>query len=110
MIVDLTSGQRVEGPATTVDLASPQVPQGPVAAIHFESFADGRGYSIARQLRRAGYAGTLRATGDNGLDQLFYLFRCGFDQAEISEADFDLLKPIHLRPFDGVLQPAERSL
>lgn len=110
MIIDLTSGQAVAGPATQVDLDDPVVPQADVAAIYFESFTDGRGYSIARQLRRQGFDGQLRATGDNGLDQLFYLYRCGFDQAEISDDDFGLLKPIHLRPFDGVLQPAERNL
>jgi len=47
--------------------------------INFPSFGDGRGYSAARILREAGYAGELRAVGDIGIDQLSPLRRCGFD-------------------------------
>lgn len=51
-----------------------------LVAIHFPKFADGRGYSTAALLRtRYGYRGELRAIGDVGRDQLFYLARCGFD-------------------------------
>ena len=50
-----------------------------LVAIHFPKFTDGRGYSTANLLRRAGYQGELRAFGDLGRDQLFYLSRCGFD-------------------------------
>lgn len=52
----------------------------PLVAIHFPKFADGRGYSSAALLRtRYRYRGELRAIGDLGRDQLFYLKRCGFD-------------------------------
>ena len=55
-------------------------------AIHFPTFMDGRGYSLARILRdRYGFKGELRATGDVLRDQLFYLNRCGFDAFEISD-------------------------
>ncbi|WP_252260216.1 DUF934 domain-containing protein [Erythrobacter aurantius] len=47
--------------------------------INFPSFADGRGYSAARILREAGYAGELRAVGDVLIDQLSHMRRCGFD-------------------------------
>ena len=51
-----------------------------LVAVHFPKFADGRGYSSAVLLRtRFGYRGELRAVGDVGRDQLFYLKRCGFD-------------------------------
>jgi uncharacterized protein (DUF934 family) len=51
-----------------------------LVAIDFPRFADGRGYSCAYLLRtRHGYRGELRAVGDVGRDQLFYLKRCGFD-------------------------------
>jgi uncharacterized protein (DUF934 family) len=51
-----------------------------LVAINFPKFADGRGYSSAVLLRtRHGYRGELRAVGDVGRDQLFYLKRCGFD-------------------------------
>lgn len=48
-------------------------------AARFPKFTDGRGYSIARELRRLGWAGELRAVGDVLRDQLFYMTRCGFD-------------------------------
>lgn len=49
-------------------------------AVRFPRFTDGRGYSTAVLLRtRYGYEGELRAIGDVGRDQLFYLKRCGFD-------------------------------
>lgn len=97
-IINLSNGQIVSGDAPTVDLDHPTHQNEPVLAVHFEQFADGRGYSVARLLRRQGYQGILRATGDSGLDQLFYLRRCGFSEAELTEAEFKLLKPIHLAP------------
>lgn len=51
-----------------------------VIAIDFRVFTDGRGYSLAFNLRaRLGYRGELRAIGDVLRDQLFYLQRVGFD-------------------------------
>ncbi|MEZ5735795.1 MAG: DUF934 domain-containing protein [Novosphingobium sp.] len=47
--------------------------------INFPVFGDGRGYSAARILREAGYAGELRAVGDVLVDQLAAMRRCGFD-------------------------------
>ena len=35
-----------------------------LVVVHFPAFTDGRGYSAARILREAGYAGELRAAGD----------------------------------------------
>lgn len=55
-------------------------------AISFSKFADGRGYSWAKNLRdRFGFQGTLRATGDILVDQLLYYSRVGFDELELSE-------------------------
>ncbi len=52
----------------------------PLIAIDFPSFTDGRGYSIAYQLRaRLGFEGELRAIGDVLRDQLFYMQRVGFN-------------------------------
>ena len=57
-----------------------------VIAIDFPQFTDGRGYSHARLLReRFGYAGELRAIGDVGRDQLYYLAQCGFDAFAIPD-------------------------
>ncbi len=51
-----------------------------VIAIDFPKFTDGRGYSIAYNLRaRLGYTGELRAIGDVLRDQLFSMARVGFD-------------------------------
>jgi uncharacterized protein (DUF934 family) len=51
-----------------------------VIAVDFPKFADGRGYSIAYNLRaRLGYTGELRAIGDVLRDQLFYMQRVGFN-------------------------------
>ena len=51
-----------------------------VVAVDFPQFTDGRGYSIAYNLRmRLGYTGELRAIGDVLRDQLFQMHRCGFD-------------------------------
>lgn len=47
--------------------------------VAFPSFRDGRGYSAARILREAGYAGELRAAGDVLIDQVSHMRRCGFD-------------------------------
>ncbi|MBJ7314291.1 DUF934 domain-containing protein [Rugamonas sp. CCM 8940] len=51
-----------------------------LVAVDFPKFTDGRGYSIAYNLRtRLGYAGELRAIGDVLRDQLFSMQRVGFD-------------------------------
>ena len=59
--------------------------------VSFPTFRDGRGYSAARILREAGFAGELRAAGDVLVDQIAFLRRCGFDsfapQAELNAAD-----------------------
>ncbi|HEX5125137.1 MAG TPA: DUF934 domain-containing protein [Rhodocyclaceae bacterium] len=55
-----------------------------IIAVHFERFADGRGYSIATMLRlRYGYKNELRAFGDVLRDQLFLMKRCGFNAYQI---------------------------
>jgi uncharacterized protein (DUF934 family) len=57
-----------------------------LVAVRFPKFTDGRGYSIATVLRRRHrYAGELRAFGDLGRDQLYYLARVGFDSVRLAE-------------------------
>lgn len=61
-----------------------------LVAIDFPAFKDGRGYSYARELRqRYGFNGEVRAVGDVLQDQLFYMWRCGFNAFEV-RADRDL--------------------
>jgi uncharacterized protein (DUF934 family) len=62
----------------------------PLIAVDFPKFADGRGYSIAYNLRaRLGYTGELRAIGDVLRDQLFYMSRVGFNAFAV-RADRDI--------------------
>ena len=53
--------------------------------IPFASFADGRGFTLARHLRLLGYRGRLRATGHVIADQYAMARRSGFDEVEIDE-------------------------
>lgn len=55
-------------------------------AIAFPAYTDGRGFSLARRLRRAGFKGRLRAVGPLIPDQGPYAFACGFDEIELPEA------------------------
>lgn len=54
--------------------------------IDFPSFADGRGFTLAAMLRRAGYQGRLRAKGHVLADQYAMARRSGFDEVEIDAA------------------------
>lgn len=59
-------------------------------AIDFPNYKDGRGYSYARELRtRFNFSGEIRAIGDVLQDQLFYMWRCGFNAFEV-RADKDI--------------------
>ena len=53
--------------------------------VDFPSSADGRGFTIARQLRLMGYDGHLRAKGHVIADQYAMARRSGFDEVEISD-------------------------
>ena len=57
-------------------------------SVAFPSFADGRGFSIARRLRDMGFKGRLRATGAVIADQFAYLMACGFDEVDAPEQVF----------------------
>ena len=82
-----------EGAARGLDLAGDAAPEDlppldEVAAIRvtFPSFADGRGFTLARRLRRMGFAGRLRAAGHVLADQYTMARRSGFDEVEIDAA------------------------
>ena len=63
----------------------PHLPRLGLIAVEFPSFADGRGFSIARRLRDMGYEGRLRATGPVIADQFAYLLDCGFDEVAVPQ-------------------------
>ncbi len=82
-------GIHVDGTALAEDLAG-HLDELALIAIDFPSFTDGRGYSLARQLRiKYGYRGELRAVGNVLRDQISYLERVGFDSMLLDE-DKDL--------------------
>lgn len=72
--------------AADADLAAlaPDLDAIPALRIPFASFADGRGFTLARRLRLMGYAGHLRAAGHVLADQYAMARRAGFDAVEIS--------------------------
>ena len=61
-------------------------------AVDFPSFADGRGFSVARRLRDIGFGGELRASGPVIADQYAYLRACGFSTVETPEK-IDIRQP-----------------
>ena len=65
--------------------AVPLSPVLEVIRIDFPSSADGRGFTIARQLRLRGFEGRLRAKGHVLSDQYAMARRSGFDEVEISD-------------------------
>ena len=73
--------------ANTVDpqTLAPFLPRLALIDIAFPAFSDGRGFSIARLLRNAGYAGVLRAVGRLIADQFAYAIGCGFDEVELPD-------------------------
>ncbi|SDG98551.1 DUF934 domain-containing protein [Bosea robiniae] len=64
----------------------PFLPRLALVAIAFPAYSDGRGFSLARQIRRAGFAGEIRASGPLIADQFAYALSCGFDTIELPEA------------------------
>ena len=54
-------------------------------SIEFPSFADGRGFSIARAIRNAGFTGELRAFGPLIADQYAYARSCGFNTIDVPQ-------------------------
>lgn len=77
-----------------------------VIAVEFPQFVDGRGYSTARLLReRYGYREQLRAIGDVGRDQLFFLSRAGFN-AFVLKSGKDLREALHSEEFSVTYQGA----
>ena len=81
---------KLQGAALAVDVATPVsayahlIDRFALITIPFAGFGDGRGFSLATELRRAGFAGTLRATGHLIPDQYAHARRCGFDEVAIS--------------------------
>ena len=67
-----------------LDTIKPYLEKLALIAINFPAFTDGRGFSLARLIRRAGFGGELRAFGNILPDQYTSALACGFDTIEIS--------------------------
>ncbi|GAA5078837.1 DUF934 domain-containing protein [Roseibacterium beibuensis] len=74
------------GPSDDVAALAPHLGHISILRIAFPSFADGRGFTLARRLRAMGYTGTLRAFGHVLADQYAMARRAGFDEVEIDAA------------------------
>ena len=70
-------------PAEPVSAIEPYLDAIALVALAFPAFNDGRSFSKAALLRRSGFAGTLRATGDVLIDQVPLMLRTGFDEFEV---------------------------
>ena len=93
---DWTNGfcdaQEVENDVCALDLPSSADPADitlspslQMIRVDFPSSGDGRGFTIARQLRLRGFTGRLRARGHVISDQYAMARRAGFDEVEISD-------------------------
>lgn len=72
--------------ALPISELEPFLPRLSLVAIAFPAFADGRGFSLAKAIRRAGFDGTLRASGTLIPDQFDYALACGFDEIALAAA------------------------
>ncbi|WP_353681590.1 DUF934 domain-containing protein [Actibacterium sp.] len=85
-------GAAADAPMLAVDLPSDTDPASlagllpgiALIRVEFPSFADGRGFTLARRLRLMGFNGRLRARGHVLADQYAMARRAGFDEVEIS--------------------------
>jgi uncharacterized protein (DUF934 family) len=69
----------VIAPADRVRDLLPHLDRLSLIAVEFPKFSDGRGFSHAAQLVRAGFRGELRAVGNVLIDQITHMRRVGFN-------------------------------
>lgn len=100
---------RVE-PGDDVRALLPHLDRLTLVEVAFPAFRDGRGYSSARILREAGYAGELRAAGDVLADQVPFMKRCGFSSfapnAPLDEGVVERLSTIFPNAYQGAADAA----
>ena len=73
------------GPEADIAALAPQIETASLIEICFDSFADGRGFSLAALIRRTGFGGHLRACGPLLVDQFRAALRAGFDDIELPD-------------------------
>lgn len=75
-------------------------------AISFPTAQDGRGFSLARLLRDAGYEGKLRAIGPLITDQYRHLRQSGFDELAITPSHAERMPEQHWLDVIGLALPS----
>ena len=73
------------GPADDPAALADRIARIDLIRVAFKAFNDGRGFTLARQLRALGYQGRLRAAGHLIADQYAMARRAGFDEVEIGD-------------------------
>ncbi|MGH6847013.1 MAG: DUF934 domain-containing protein [Methylocella sp.] len=102
LLSDSPLGLLIE-PGQDIATIAPDLARFALVVVAFPKFTDGRGYSLAHQLRgHFGFAGELRATGDVLFDQLQFLGRSGFDSFDIKDAVTIRLLESGRRPSLGI--------
>jgi uncharacterized protein (DUF934 family) len=99
---------RIE-PGDDVRSLLPHLARLKLVEVTFPKFRDGRGYSSARVLREAGFAGEIRAAGDVLVDQLGFMRRVGFDSfapkaplnPAVVQATLDRYPYVYMKSSDG---------
>lgn len=76
---------RVDG-HEAIDAIEPHLERAKTVVINFPSFTDGRGFSLARLIRRVGFKGELIAEGSLIPDQYAAAIQCGFNSVKLEEA------------------------
>ncbi|WP_053239983.1 DUF934 domain-containing protein [Pleomorphomonas koreensis] len=71
-------------PADRFEDVAPLISRLAVIAVDFPKYADGRGFSHAARLVRAGFSGEIRAVGDVLIDEIALMRRVGFTAFEVS--------------------------
>ncbi len=73
------------GNTTRLDDLKPYLPLLAMIILPFPAFNDGRAYSLARQVRLAGYRGEIRATGNVLPDQMQFMLQVGIDSFAVDD-------------------------
>jgi uncharacterized protein (DUF934 family) len=76
----------------------------PMIVTNFDSYQDGRAFSWCTSLKAHGYEGKILAGGQVGIDRLDLVFRVGYAAAWLTDQEYSLLQPVHLKPFIGEYQ------
>lgn len=75
-------------PDADLSILAPRIGDVRTIEVAFPAYADGRGFSLARQIRRMGFSGELIAAGPLIPDQYVYALQCGFDAVLVDDTVF----------------------